>query len=418
VAGESNRTIQEAVDAIYRAEGARVLATLIRLLGDFDLAEDAMQAAFTVAVEQWERDGIPANPRAWLVSTGRFRAIDAIRRDTRLFASLREVAQREGEEADLFPTYDETSIEDDRLRLIFTCCHPSLSYEGQIALTLREVCGLTTEEIARAFLTSPPTIGQRIVRAKAKIREESIPYEIPPLAELSERTERVLQVTYLLYNEGYYASSGESVTRQVLSDEAIRLGLLVAELMPSPGAFGLLGLMLLNEARRAARVSGEGDIVLFADQDRALWDRTRIEEGLAFCRRAFESPNPGPYAFQAGIAAEHVEGALRGQTDWDRIVALYDLLLAIHPSAVVELNRAAAISMRDGPLAGLVVVDELLAGGELEGYGLAHAARGDFCRRLGRAEEAAQAYTRALELTTQTAERRFLESRLREVSPL
>lgn len=409
-----NETIREVVDGIYRTEGPRVLSTLIRLLGDFDVAEDSMQAAFAAAVEQWPRDGIPDNPRAWLVSAGRFKAIDAIRHETRLFASLHQVARGKEGDGDLFPPYDESLIEDDRLRLIFTCCHPALSSDGQVALTLRDVCGLTTEEIARAFLTSVPTIAQRIVRAKAKIREENIRYEIPPLDELSERTQGVLQVAYLLFNEGYYASSGESLTRQVLSDEAIRLGRLVAELLPEPEVLGLLALMLLQESRRAARASETGDVVLFADQDQTLWDHTLIAEGFALCARAFESPSVGPYTLQAGIAVAHVRGALTADTNWNEIVGLYDSILESQPSAVVALNRAAALSMRDGPEAGLAVVDELLAQGELDDYGLAHATRGDLCRRLGRFGEASLAYARAIELTSQTAESRFLEARLRE----
>ena len=410
-----NQSIREVVDEIYRAEGPRVLSTLIRLLGDFDVAEDSMQAAFAAAVEQWPRDGIPDNPRAWLVSAGRNKAIDAIRHETRLFASLHQVARGKEGESDLFPPYDESLIEDDRLRLIFTCCHPALSSEGQVALTLRDVCGLTTEEIARAFLTSVSTIAQRIVRAKAKIREENILYEVPPLDELPERTQGVLQVAYLLFNEGYYASSGESLTRQVLSDEAIRLGRLVAELLPEPEVLGLLALMLLQESRRAARTSETGDIILFADQDQALWDHTLIAEGFELCTRAFESPSAGSYTLQAGIAVVHVRGALTGDTNWDEIVGLYDLVLERQPSAVVELNRAAALAMRDGPAAGLAIVDELLGQGELDDYGLAYATRADLYRRLGRFEEAALAYARAIELTSQTAERRFLETRLREV---
>lgn len=402
-------TIQEAVDAVYRDEGPRVLSTLIRLLGDFDLAEDAMHEAFVAAVERWPKDGVPGSPRAWLVSTGRFKAIDALRRETRLFASLRAVAGRTDHEP--FPLPDPEAIEDDRLRLVFTCCHPALSREGQVALTLREVCGLTTEEIARAFLAPVPTVAQRIVRAKARIREARIPYEVPPLDELAERTQGVLQVVYLLFNEGYYASSGESLTRQVLSDEAIRLGRLLVELLPGSESFGLLALMLLNESRRAARTTSSGDIVLLPDQDRTLWDQGLIAEGLALGARASESP--GPYALQAGIAAAHVR---EGGTDWGRIVELYDAMLRLAPSAVVELNRAVAVAMRDGPEAGLALVDGLLAGGELDGYALAHSTRADLCRRLGRMREAGEAYARALEGTTQAAERRFLERRLREVS--
>jgi RNA polymerase sigma-70 factor, ECF subfamily len=409
-------TIQESVDAIYRGERAYVLSTLIRLLGDFDRAEDATQAAFSAAVEQWPRDGLPANPRSWLVSTGRFKAIDAIRREARMYGSLHEMARRDHDQSDPFQVDDQFAIEDDRLRLIFTCCHPALSTEGQVALTLREVCGMSTEEIARAFLISVPTIAQRIVRAKAKIREEKISYEVPPLAELPERTRSVLQAIYLLFNEGYYASSGESLTRQVLSEEAIRLGRVLAELFPDPAVFGLLGMMLLNESRRNSRVSETGDIVLMADQDKSIWDRGLIAEGLALCTLALASPAPSSYALQAGIAATHVQGALSGEMDWSRVVHLYDMILQDGPSAIVELNRAAAISMRDGPGAGLAALEGLFAGGELDGYPLAYSARADCCRRLGRFEEARQAYAKALELTTQAAERRFLESRLAEVS--
>lgn len=417
VSAEPAREIHETVNAIYRDEGPRVLSTLIRLLGDFDLAEDAMHEAFAAAVERWPRDGVPANPRAWLVSTGRFKTIDAIRRDTRLFASLRAAAGSADGEKELFPAYDEGSIEDDRLRLVFACCHPALPREGQVALTLREVCGLTTEEIAGAFLTAVPTIAQRIVRAKAKIREAGVRYEVPPLDELAERTQGVLQTVYLLFSEGYYASSGESLTRHLLSDEAIRLGRLLVELLPNPEISGLLALMLLNEARRAARTSASGDIVLLPDQDRSLWDPALVAEGLALCARALKSPDAGLYALQAGIAAAHVQGALAEGTDWNRIVGLYDALRRLAPSPVVDLNRAVAVSMRDGPVAGLPLVDELLAGGGLEGYALAHATRADLCRRLGRMEEAGEAYTQALGLTTQAAERRFLQGRLREVAP-
>ena len=405
--------IQEALAMIYRGEGARVLSTLIRLLGDFDLAEDAMQMAFAAAVEKWPKDGIPDNPRAWLVSTGRFKAIDSLRRDTKMFAALREVASRADND---FPEGDEKSIEDDRLALIFTCCHPSLSREAQVALTLREVCGLTTEEIARAFLTSAPTIAQRIVRAKAKIREERIQYEVPDRDELPERIQGVLHVAYLLFNEGYYASSGDSLTRQVLSDEAIRLGRLLAELMPDPEVFGLLALMLLQESRRVARASSEGDVILLPDQDQSLWNHDLIKEGLALGDRSQGSP--GLFGLQAAIAIVHIQGALRGHTDWNRIVSLYDSLLELNPSAVVELNRAVAVSMRDGPDAGVHLIEELLDGGALNDYVLAHSARADLLRRLGRYDEAGSAYSRALELATQAAERRFLEARISEVSNL
>jgi RNA polymerase sigma-70 factor, ECF subfamily len=407
--------VRKEVDAIYRSEGPRVLSTLIRILGDLDMAEDAMAAAFAAAAERWPIDGVPGNPRAWLVSTGRFKAIDAIRVNTKLYAALTEIARRGDDAPELFPPVDESSIEDDRLRLIFTCCHPALPSEGQVALTLREVCGLTTEEIARAFLTSTPTIAQRIVRAKAKIREARIRYEVPPREELAERIQTVLQATYLLFSEGYYATSGDSLTKQVLSDEAIRLGRLVAELLPDPEVFGLLALMLLQESRRSARSSSGGDLILLADQDRTLWDQGLIEEGLTHCLRAFGSAELGPYAIQAGIAAFHVQGAMSGATDWDQIISLYDRLLDSQPSAVVELNQAAAVSMRDGPERALEIVDRLLAGGELDGYALAYATRADLCRRLERFAEARLDYARAIELTDQGSERRFLERRLREV---
>lgn len=410
------QNIREVVDAIYRNEHARILATLIRLLGDFDLAEDAMQTAIALALEQWPRSGVPANPPGWLISTGRFKAIDAIRKEARTFAALYELVSQDRERYDLFPEYDESDIEDDRLRLIFTCCHPALSTEGQVALTLRDVCGMSTEEIARAFLTAVPTIAQRIVRAKAKIRERKIPYRIPPIEELPERMHSVLQVTYLLFNEGYYATSGESLTRQILSDEAIRLGRILAELMPDSEVFGLLGMMLLNEARRASRVTISGDIVLLADQDRSLWKMDMIAEGEALVADALSSTRPGALALQAGITAEHVTGAIKGHTDWSRIIGLYNLILADNPSPIVKLNRAAAISMRDGPLAGLALVGSLLADGELDGYGLAHSMQADCYRRLGLFGEARQAYARALTCTNQAAERRFLEGRMREVS--
>lgn len=409
-------SIQEVVDAIYRSDHARILATLIRLLGDVDLAEDAMHAAFAVALEQWPQKGVPANPRAWLISTGRFKAIDAIRKDARMSAALHEVVRYNRENRDLFPDYDESDIQDDRLRLIFMCCHPALSTEGQVALTLREVCGMSTEEIARAFLTSVPAIAQRIVRAKAKIRDEHIRYEIPPIDELHERTHSVLQVTYLLFNEGYYATSGDSLTRPVLSDEAIRLGRLLAELMPNSEVFGLLGMMLLNESRRSSRFTIIGDIVLLADQDQSLWKMDLISEGLALVTDALASEQPGPLALQAGITAAHVTGAIEGHTDWSRIIGYYNLILVGSPSPIVALNRAAAISMRDGPLAGLALVDNLLADGELDAYGLAYSTQADCYRRLGLFVEARQAYARALTCTKQAAERRFLEGRMREVS--
>ena len=406
---------REVVEAVYRSDSRRVLATLIRLLGDFDLAEEAMHEAFATAVLRWPSDGLPDNPRAWLVSAGRFKAIDGIRRRARFDASQhRLVEQFDREEAG--PSVgDDDTVEDDQLRLIFTCCHPALPPEGQIALTLREVCGLTTEEIARAFLAPAPTVAQRIVRAKSKIRDARIPYQIPARAELSDRLDAVLRVVYLVFNEGYSASAGASVTRHDLSAEAIRLGRLVVELLPEPEAIGLLALMLLHESRRDTRSSPEGDLVLLADQDRSRWDRARIAEGSALVQRALASRRFGPYTLQAAIAAVHAEAPAAEDTDWGQIVGLYEVLLRIEPSPVVELNRAAAVAMRDGPAAGLALVDAILARGDLRQYYLAHSARADLCRRLGQTDEARASYRRALELTRQEPERRFLERRLREL---
>ena len=406
---------REVVEAVYRSDSRRVLATLIRLLGDFDLAEEAMHEAFATAVLRWPSDGVPDNPRAWLVSAGRFKAIDGIRRRARFDASLhRLVEQFDREEAG--PSVgDDDTVEDDQLRLIFTCCHPALPPEGQIALTLREVCGLTTEETARAFLAPAPTVAQRIVRAKSKIRDARIPYQIPARAELSDRLDAVLRVVYLVFNEGYSASAGASVTRHDLSAEAIRLGRLVVELLPEPEVIGLLALMLLHESRRDTRSSPEGDLVLLADQDRSRWDRARIAEGSALVQRALASRRFGPYTLQAAIAAVHAEAPAAEDTDWGQIVGLYEVLLRIEPSPVVELNRAAAVAMRHGPAAGLALVDAILARGDLGQYYLAHSARADLCRRLGQTEEARASYRRALELTRQEPERRFLERRLREL---
>jgi RNA polymerase sigma-70 factor, ECF subfamily len=407
--------IQALVNDVYRAESRRVLATLIRVLGDFDLAEEALHDAFAAAIEQWQRDGVPANPRAWLVSAGRFKAIDAIRRRARFDTSLAELAQRVETYSHSQDLVDE-GVEDDRLRLIFTCCHPALSAEAQVALTLREVCGLTTEEIASAFLTSPPTLAQRIVRAKAKIRDASIPYQVPARDELPVRLDSVLQVVYLVFNEGYAASSGESVTRADLSSEAIRLGRLLVELLPDAEVLGLLALMLLHESRRAARSSPSGDIILLADQDRSLWNREQIDEGRALVTKALASPQFGPYTLQAAISAVHAGAASAQDTDWDQIVRFYDLLLAANPSPVVELNRAVAVAMRDGPEIGLALVDAILARGDLTDYHLAHATRADLCRRLGRIVEARDAYQRALDLARQEPERRFLENRIANLS--
>jgi RNA polymerase sigma-70 factor, ECF subfamily len=407
--------VREVVDAVYRSDSRRVFATLIRLLGDFELAEEALHDAFASAVEQWPRDGVPANPRAWLVSAGRFKAIDAMRRRARFDASLTEIAGRFDATAGAAATQDEEAVEDDRLRLIFTCCHPALPPEAQVALTLREVCGLTTEEIASAFLAAPSTLAQRIVRAKAKIRDAGIPYQVPSQVDLPERLETVLQVIYLVFNEGYAASFGESLTRPDLSGEAIRLGRLLIELLPEPEAIGLLALMLLHESRRAARTSSDGELILLDDQDRSLWNREQIAEGTALVQRALASPQIGPYTLQAAIAAVHASAPSATATDWAQIVELYELLAQAEPSPVVELNRAVAVAMRDGPAAGLALIDAILARGDLADYHLAHAARAELCRRLGRTDEARVAYQQAIALARQEPERRFLDRRLAEL---
>ena len=405
--------VREAVDAAYRSDSRRVLATLIRLLGDFDLAEEAMHQAFTASQEQWEQDGVPQNPRAWLVTTGRFKAIDRIRRRARFDTTANELAERLDAEARDAEQTDHEGLEDDRLRLIFTCCHPSLPPDAQMALTLREVCGLTTEEIARAFLTAPSTLAQRIVRAKNKIKVARIPYEVPGRGELPDRLDTVLRVVYLVFNEGYAASSGESLTRHDLSGEAIRLGRLLAELMPDePEVTGLLALMLLHESRHAARASADGDIVLLDDQDRSLWDARQIAEGAALVDRSLATRRIGPYTLQAAIASVHARARTAAATDWAQIASLYDVLLRVDPSPVVALNRAAAVAMRDGPAAGLALIDEILARGDLADYHLAHSARAELCRRLGRTAEARASYERALALTRLEPERRFLERRL------
>ena len=403
------------VDRIYRDESRRVLATLIRLLGDFDIAEEAVHEAFVAAVEQWPTEGVPGNPRAWLVSTGRFKAIDRIRRRAKYDVSLEDVAEQVESLADNSSADEREGVEDDRLRLIFTCCHPALAQDAQVALTLREVCGLSTEEIARAHLTPASTVAQRIVRAKAKIRDARIPYEVPGRGELGQRLESVLRVIYLVFNEGYLASSGEALTRHDLSGEAIRLGRLLVELLPEPEAVGLLALMLLHESRRAARASPSGELVLLADQDRSLWNREQIADAVRLLEAALRSGGAGPYAIQAAIAAVHAEAGTAEETDWAQIAGLYDVLLRVIPSAVIELNRAAAVAMRDGPLAGLTLIDGILARGELTDYQFAYSTRADLCRRLGRIEEARASYERALALTQQETERRFLEGRLKSL---
>ncbi|WP_339453287.1 RNA polymerase sigma factor [Pseudomonas sp. JAI120] len=400
-----------AIEAIYRSESRRVLATLIRLLGDFDLAEEALHEAFFVAVERWQQDGVPDNPRAWLVSTGRFKAIDRLRRQAR-FAPLLQAQADTLEAAD----WSVEDVEDDRLRLIFTCCHPALAADAQAALTLREICDLTTEEIARAFLATPATIAQRIVRAKGKIREAKIPYQVPSLAELPERLDSVLRVIYLVFNEGYSASMGADLTREELTREAIRLGRLLLELLPEPEVMGLLALMLLHESRRAGRTSASGELVLLDEQDRSRWDVCLMAEGCALVEQALTQRGFGPYCLQAAIAAVHAEARSAGETDWPQIIGLYDVLLRAMPSPVIELNRAVAVAMREGPLAGLQLVEGILARGELLDYHLAHSARGEFCRQLGRVEEARTAYEKALSLTRQIPEKHFLEHRLAELN--
>ncbi len=413
MSGDAGARAREMVDTVYRSDSRRVFATLVRLLGDFDLAEEALHDAFRAALEQWPRDGVPENPRAWLVSTGRFKAIDGIRRSAR-FDPLEEDADDIAAPDDTAPG-DGEDIEDDRLRLIFTCCHPALQPDAQVALTLREICGLTTEEIAQAFLTAPPTLAQRIVRAKGKIRDAKIPYQVPSQENLPDRLDSVLRVIYLVFNEGYTASSGATLTRHDLSGEAIRLARLLTELLPEPEALGLLALMLLHESRRAARSSPTGDLILLDEQDRSLWNREMIAEGTLLVERALSSRRTGPYTLQAAISAVHAEAPNAAATDWTQIVALYGVLLRLEPSPVVELNRAVAVAMRDGPETGLALIDAILARGDLQDYRLAHAARADLCRRLERTTEARASYERALALTRQEPERRFLERRLAEI---
>jgi RNA polymerase sigma-70 factor (ECF subfamily) len=420
VQSEIARAVAEKINEVlfneaYRSESSRVLATLIRLLGDFDLAEEALHEALVAGVEQWSREGVPPNPRAWLVSTGLFKVIYAVRDRARLDASLRPMARRFDQITHAAVPRDDQDIEDDRLRLIFTCCHPALSQTTQVGLTLREVCGLTTEEIARAFFTSPSTMAQLIAQGKAKIRDAGIPYDVPSPADLPARLTSVLKVTYLVFNEGYAASSGKSLTRRDLTNEAIRLGRLIVELLPEPEAFGLLALMLLQESRRAARTSPTGDVILLEDQDRSRWNQAQIREGQALLGRALASGRVGPYTIQAAIAAVHAAAPIASATNWHQIVELYDALLQIAPSPVVDLNRAVAVAMRDGPEAGLALIDEIMDSDELDDYHLAHAARADLCRRLGRTADARQSYERALALANQEPERRFLQERLRNL---
>ncbi len=407
--------IRDIVESVYKAESRCVFATLVRLLGDFDLAEDAMHDAFAAAMEQWVVDGPPRNPRAWLISAGRFKAIDQMRRRVRFNAALPVLAEQIDRDSAEASSWDMAAVEDDQLRLIFTCCHPALSPDARMALTLREVCGLTTEEIAHAFLTAPTTLAQRIVRAKSKIRIAGIPYQVPGEQDLPERLNTVLHVIYLVFNEGYSASSGDTLTRADLSNEAIRLGRLLMRLLPDPEVMGLLALMLLHESRRTARTAQSGDLVLLQDQDRTLWNRPYIDEGTDLVERSLASRRIGPYTVQAAIAAVHAEAEDSAETDWPQIVALYDVLAGTDASPVVALNRAVAVAMRDGPQAGLDLIESIMSRGDLADYHLAFSARAELCRRLGRSAEARAAYERALALTQQLPERRFFERRLAEL---
>lgn len=409
-------SVRLTVDAIYRSDSRRILSTLIRLLGDFDLAEEALHDAFAAAMEQWEKEGVPANPRAWLVSAGRFKAIDALRRRARFDPDGSDIAeQMVAESVDPADLADDT-VRDDELRLIFTCCHPALSPDARVALTLREVCSLTTEEIARAFLTSAPTIAQRIVRAKAKIRDAGIPYQIPSRDDIAERLDGVLQVVYLVFNEGYSASSGSSLTRSDLSGEAIRLGRLLLQLLPDPEVAGLLALMMLQESRRKARTTPDGDVILLEHQDRSLWDRALITEGLTLVQQVLSTRQFGPYTLQAAIASVHATAQSSSHTDWAQIVRLYDLLMQVNPSPVVELNRAAAVAMQDGPAAAVALIEAILERGELADYHLAHSALAEMYRRLGKKDDAVSAYKKALSLARIDPERRFLEQRIKDLS--
>lgn len=407
--------LRETIDHIYRTEARRVFATLVRLVGDFDLAEDVMQEAFAAALNQWQREGIPKNPAAWLISVGKFKAVDVIRRKKRLDEKKSDLAEQLLPSIESIEDLDEAQFQDDQLRLIFTCCHPALSSDTQVALTLREVCGLTTEEVARAFLVPHTTIAQRIVRGKAKIREAKIPYIIPKHNDLPDRLDSVLSVIYLVFNEGYSASFGDNVTRHDLSSEAIHLARMLLELLPDTEVMGLLALMLLHDSRRQARIDPDGDIILLEDQDRSIWNRDQITEGIGLVERALSSGRFGAYTLQAAIAAVHAEAESPKQTDWEQIVALYDVLLRAVSSPVIELNRAVAVAMRDGAAAGLLLVDEILSRGDLSDYHLAYSAKADLCRRLGKMEEARSAYQHALSLTKQEPERRFLQKRLQDI---